>query len=105
MPVAHANVNRKSQFPPYSAGLLARNPGQRRAANQRVAMLHLAHNRLRHGTSTRNVLQELGNVLHPLRTAMSDEQHCLLAHSVPARPAAVRLNSRTNWARSFTLET
>src|SRR5664279_2898081 len=105
MPVAHANINRKPQLARYPIGLLAGNPGQRRAANQRVAMLHLAHYGLRHGPAARDVQQELGNVLHPLRTAVSDEQHCRLAHSILAGLAAVKLNSCTNCARSFTLVT
>src|ERR1035441_8278427 len=105
VPVAHADVNRKPQLAGYTLRLLARNSGQGPAANQRVAMLHLAHHRLRHGPAARDVLQELGNVLHPLRTAVSDEQHCRLAHSALAGLAAVRLNSCTNCAKSFTLET
>src|ERR1019366_1967041 len=104
-PVAHANVNRKVQLARHCVGLLARDPGQGRAANQRVAMLHLAHHRFRHGPAARDVLQELGNVLHLLRTAVSDEQHRRLAHSLLAGLAAVKPNSCTNCARSFTLET
>ncbi len=104
VPVAHANVNRKTQLASHSIGLLARNSGQRRTANQRIAMLHLAYHCLRHRPAARDILQKFGNVLDSLRTAMSDEQYCLLAHSALIG-VAVKLNSCTNCARSFTLET
>src|SRR5271157_4227353 len=68
-------------------------------------MLYLAHNRLRHRTPARNVLQKLGNVFDPLRTAVGDQQHGFFAHCVLAEVAAVALNSCTNCARFFTLST
>ena len=70
--------------------------GQRRAADQRVAVLHFAHHCLRHRTSARDVLQELGNVLDALGAAVRDQQNSLLAHGVLAEVAAVELNSCTN---------
>src|SRR5271157_2078352 len=82
MPVAHAHVSGDAQLASHSIRLLASDPGERRAANQRVAMLDLAHHGLGHWPPARNVLQKFRNVFDPLRSAMSDQQQSFFAHCV-----------------------
>src|SRR5271165_5435903 len=67
-------------------------------------MLHLAHHRFRHRTPARNVLQERGDVLYPLRAAVRDQENYRLAHDFLVLVGDV-LNSCTKSARFFTLST
>src|ERR1700684_2802566 len=66
-------------------------------------MLYLANDGFRERTPARNVLEEFGNVLDAVGTAMRDEQHGRLHRAAPDTAAA--LKSCTNLARSFTFST
>src|SRR5271166_793631 len=104
MPVPHPHVHWHAQFASHALRLQTRDPGQGRASNQRIAMLHLAYHRLSHRPPARDVLQELGNVVDPLGAAVRDQQNGRFTHHFLAA-VADELNSCTKSARLFTLST
>ena len=79
-PVAHADVDAERDGRVAASSASTRRPcsrvmfGERAAADQRVAVLDLLDDVLRHGAAADHVAQVLGNLLHGLGGSVGEEE-------------------------------
>ena len=88
LPVTHANVHRQLQFFRQQFALPQREFGQRRPANQPVAMLHFLNHFRRDGPAAGDLIQKFRYVVHRIGTAVSQKQNRIFHQRIktPSNP-------------------